>query len=157
MVLQRSMTIYCNRTLSVNQKQPVAAAAHRMLALPLPISYPSFLGKPGQFGAAARDISPNIFGGTCEGKIDLGLWYVVLPYIFAPVQHTRAAFIFLINEGALLVHAYFPTSHGQSPVQGYRGPACRHTKCGTCYKVTNAGGYEDSSVGKGGSGTVTVR
>lgn len=48
-------------------------------------------------------------------------------------------------------------SQGQSVVPGYTGPACPHTKCGICYKVTNLGGYGGSSVGQVGSGIVTVQ
>jgi hypothetical protein len=30
---------------------------------------------------------------------------------------------------------------GQNPVSGYQGPACPTSNCGTCYQVTNTGGY----------------
>lgn len=151
------MIIYRNRTPLVDQKLPVSCCSTSNACLTShPLFNTLFLDKAGQFGAAAGDISPNISGGACEGKTDLTLWYVVMLYFFALAQH-KDCWYFSINKRAVLVRAHVPPSHDQSPVQGYLGPACHHTKCGTCYKVTNAGGYGGSSVDRAGSGTVTVQ
>ena len=46
--------------------------------------------------------------------------------------------------------------NGQDVVSGYQGPACPTGNCGTCYKVTNQGGYGGAAVGGVGT-SVTVQ
>jgi hypothetical protein len=44
--------------------------------------------------------------------------------------------------------------NGQDVVTGYQGPACPKGNCGTCYRVTNRGGYGGAGVGGVGNSVV---
>ncbi|KAI0477081.1 hypothetical protein GGR56DRAFT_635749 [Xylariaceae sp. FL0804] len=62
-----------------------------------------------------------------------------------------------ISGGLCYASIDYSECDGQVPVSGYSGPSCPTTNCGTCYTVTNEGGYDGASAsGTGNSITVQI-
>lgn len=59
-----------------------------------------------------------------------------------------------IGGGTCYAQIDYNNCQGQSPYNGYQGPACPTGNCGTCYTVTNQGGYGGAYVGGVGKSIV---